>query len=412
MNSSASISRLDSASNPSPYSPEHTPGRVVGLDNHPDLFSAGILEGHHALHARIVGGCDRQPMDQLEAWASRHLNPSDLIVCEASSNSFEIITRLGALGFTAICLESQRVGQIRDSHYNDDRSSAERIARIYLSGLAKVVWVPDERTRTYRELLGAHQSAVVHATRTKNELRAYLTEHNIRLPLGTRLTRTETEAAILDLYDWDETQKLLVSNYCEAVRRAEEQRQALRRAMARLICKDERMLRLMKILGIREVLAFALVATIGDIDRFASPKKLAAFLGVVMRRDKSGTSIDKKRGCGSGRKDMRSLLVQSAQAILNSRKGGSLRNWGWRVFARRGNRNIAIIAVARKLATQVWYELKGKAPAYREAPTLVRMKFTNLLACLDKEEVKQLGFSSKKEYAEVLLQRHAIESSP
>jgi transposase len=411
MNSSASISRPDSASDPSHSSPEHPPGRVVGLDNHPDLFSAGILEGHHALHARIVGGCDRQPIDELEAWATRHLNPSDLIVCEASSNSFEIITRLTALGFTAICLESQRVGQIRDSHYNDDRSSAERIARIYLSGLAKVVWVPDERTRTYRELLGAHQSAVVHATRTKNELRAYLTEHNIRLPKGTRLTRSETETKILESYSWDETQQLLVQGYCEAVRQAEERRLALRRTMARIICEDERMLRLMKILGIREVVAFALVAAIGDVDRFASPKKLAAFLGVVMRRDKSGTSIDKKRGCGSGRKDMRGLLVQSAQAILNSRKGGALREWGWRVFARRGNRNIAIIAVARKLATQAWYELKGKAPAYREASTLLRVKFTNLLSCLEKEEVKQLGFATKKEYAEFLLQTHAVENS-
>lgn len=411
MNSTASISSTDGEISTSPHSPESSPhGRVVGLDNHPDLFSAGILEGHHALHARVVGGCDQQPMDHIEEWALAHLRKSDLIVCEASSNSFEILTRLSKLGFTCVCLESQRVGQIRDSYYNDDRSSAERIARIYLSGMAKVVWVPDERTLIYRELHSAHQRAVSAATRTKNELRGYLTEHAVRLPKGTRLTRPETEELILGLYEWNEVQEILIADYCEAVRRAEERRQALRRTMARLICEDDRMLRLMKILGIREVVAFALVAAIGDIDRFASPKKLAAFLGVVMRRDKSGTSIDKKRGSGGGRKDTRALLVQSAQAILNSRKGGALRDWGWRVLARRGSRNIAIIAVARKLATQVWYELKGRAPSYPEAPALVKRKFTELLSCLDKGEVNQLGYDTKKAYAEVLIQTHAVES--
>lgn len=349
-------------------------------------------------------------MDSFEQWARNHLLGTDLVVCEAGSNSFEVVGRLAELGVTAICLESQRVGQIRDSAFNDDRSSAERIARIYLSGLAKVVWVPDARTRTLRELLGAHQSAVTQATRTKNELRAYLAEHNVRLPKGTRLTRPETEERILGLYEWDGTQRVLVRDYCEAARRAEERRQALRRTMARIICEDERMLRLMKILGIREVNAFALVAAIGDIDRFASPKKLAAFLGVVMRRDKSGTSIDRKRGCGAGRKDTRALLVQAAQAVLNSRKGGALRDWGWRVFARRGSRNIAIVAVARKLATQAWYELKGRAPDYREAPALLRVKFLGVVSSLSKQEVNQLGYPTKKAYAEFLLQTHAVEN--
>ena len=316
------------------------------------------------------------------------------------------------LGYTAICLESQRVGQIRDSSFNDDRSSAERIARIYLSGLAKVVWTPDERTRALRELHGAHQSAVTHATRTKNALRSYLTEHNVRLPKRTRLTRPGTESKILAAYAWSDIQRMLVADYCEAVREAEKRRLALRKEMARVICEDARMLRLMKILGIREVVAFALVAAIGDIDRFASPKKLAAFLGVVMRRDKSGNSIDKKRGCGGGRKDLRALLVQSAQAVLNSRNGGALREWGWRVFARRGSRNIAIIAVARKLATQVWYELKGKAPKHQEPTRLLRTKFTLLLACLSKNEVRVLGYETKRNYAEFLLQTHAVENLP
>jgi len=67
---------------------------------------------------------------------------------------------------------------------------------------------------------------------------------------------------------------------------------------------------------------------------------------------------------------VRALLVQAAKAVLNSRRGGALREWGPKVFARRGSRNIAVVAVvavARKLVVQVWYELKGSVPEHLDA---------------------------------------------
>ena len=70
---------------------------------------------------------------------------------EASGNSFEIASRLHALGYIAIVLESARA-KVRENFCNDDRHSAIKLARVYLSGLAKVVWQPDEATRQLREV--------------------------------------------------------------------------------------------------------------------------------------------------------------------------------------------------------------------------------------------------------------------
>lgn len=389
------------------------PARVVGLDLHPDTFSAAVVEGDRPLGARLVSSRHAVPVPDLEAWAREELRPGDLVVCEAGSNSFEVMSRLGALGHAALCLESRRVGQVKEGGFNDDRSSAEKIARVYLGGLCKVVWEPDARTRAYRELLGAHAGAVRDAVRAGNSLRGYLNEHGVRLPRGVRPSSPRAEPAALAARRWGALEGEVLADLFAEVRHHEGRRRRLRARMCGVVGGDARMLRLMKILGINVVNAFAIVAAVGEVGRFASPKKLCAYLGVAGRREVSGTSVDRKGGCrGAGRKDVRALLVQAAQAVLNSRRGGALREWGWRVFARRGQRNIAVVAVARKLVVAAWYELKGRTPRALDEAGVVRRKIAGLCSQLDREEVLRRGFATKRAFAEHLLARLLATGSP
>jgi hypothetical protein len=48
----------------------------------------------------------------------------------------------GVVGVEAVVLESQRAGQIRTTYCANDRLDAVKLGRIYLSGLAKLVWHP------------------------------------------------------------------------------------------------------------------------------------------------------------------------------------------------------------------------------------------------------------------------------
>ena len=66
--------------------------------------------------------------------------------------------------------------------------SGVKIARIHLSGLSTQVWQPDEKTLERREVFSAYQSVVKKATRHKQQLRAMLNEHCVRLPSGFRLS--------------------------------------------------------------------------------------------------------------------------------------------------------------------------------------------------------------------------------
>ena len=58
---------------------------------------------------------------------------------EAGSNSFEVCSRLHALGLRAVVLESSHVGKHAKSYADNDKMAAVRIALVYLPGNAPCV---------------------------------------------------------------------------------------------------------------------------------------------------------------------------------------------------------------------------------------------------------------------------------
>ena len=152
------------------------------------------------------------------------------------------------------------------------------------------------------------------------------------------------------------------------------------------------MLALMGLLGIGVVNAYALVAIIGDIKRFASHKKLAAYLGLNPGSKDSGKTVRIKKGMGRrGRKDMRTLLVQAAHSVLRKGKATQLGKWGMMLLFRKGHRNIAVGAVARKLSAQVWHLLSGNTPSLLEPSKSRETKLKKLLTIMGKELRMQMN---------------------
>jgi len=117
------------------------------------------------------------------------------------------------------------------------------------------------------------------------------------------------------------------------LRHAEAQRVHWRSLITQDVMADEQLLAIMRLCGVRHIIAFALGALVGDIKRFANPKKLVKYVGLNPAFDDSGQSRWSGGIGGHGRKDLRCLLVQGAQAIL--RLGSSpLSKWGQEDFWR------------------------------------------------------------------------------
>jgi len=376
--------------------------RVIGFDNHPDSFTAAFLIGSDASGAKVVKTQDHLAQQTLETWVQTHTTVADVIVMEASANSFETAEVLHRHGRQVVIMESQQCGKIGDAYCATDRVDAIKLARIYLSGLHRQVWVADATTRMRREVFYAYQQAVKDSTRTRQRLRALLNQYRIRLPKGFKLTAQNAIEKILALRPWGFTQELLLRQHHRALGEAHRRRVELREVMAAELLKEPPLLRLIRLCGLRHITAYALAAFIGDISRFASPKKLVAYIGVNPGVCNSGET----RGGGqlrhNGCAPLRALMVQAAQVILRS-PGAVFAKWGHRLILRRG-RNRATIAVARKLVTAVWYCLQGQFSALEEVPAAVENKLKLLIAALGSLTPKILGSSSPAAYLQGLLE--------
>jgi transposase len=399
MNQTSSKQSTKSSRHPSPTLGEK--GRAVGLDLHPDSFAAAILDGRDPLQARVVHSVTRQPLAALCAWAARHTTPEDVLILEASANSFAIAEQLQALGRRVYILESHRAGQIGKSYLANDKVDAAKIARIYLSGLAIQVWQPDTETRQRRELLSTYQSCVKDSTRAQQHLRSYLNEHALRLPKGFRLCRPEAGPRLATLKDWTPRQKLLLAEMHGSLLAARERRTRLRRMMALEIEETPDFLRLYKLAGLNLVTTYALVAIIGDITRFTHSKKLVSYLGLNPSVVESGNS----QGSGTlhphGRGSLRALLIQASKRLLTT--VNPLQKWGLSVAVRRGQ-NKAAVAVARKLTVAIWHVMQGHWNQTLEETTTLLTKLTKLATDLGVPTLRELGYASKLAFQEQKLE--------
>lgn len=366
--------------------PPPTKGRIVGLDCHPDTFTAAVFRGSTPHDAVKLSNHADMSLKKLLDWAAKEFTKNDLFLMEAGSNSFEIYRRLLDLGLRAVVMESAYVGRYAKKYADNDKMAAARIVQVYLQGNVPCVWIPDTLTCERRELLHAYTKAVADHTAASNALKGYLNQYAVRLSSRQQPEAPKTQAWIEQQRNWTPLQSELLSDHLAHLRVQATRRKSLLRLISQQICAEPLMLRCMKLLGIGQINAFALLAIIGDIRRFENPRKLVAYIGLNPGQLISGNGKFIKIGIGKrGRGDMRHLLIQGAHAVLRMGRETPLGKWGWKLFARKGNRNVAVAAVARKLLVQVWYLLAGHPPEALETDKSLTIKLNKLAVTLGKE---------------------------
>ncbi len=371
--------------------PPPSKGRVIGLDCHPDTYTAAVFRGSTPHDARKLTSRENLCLQSLMEWSAKEFTREDLFLLEAGSNSFEISRRLQALGLRAVVMESCHVGKHAKTYADNDKMAAARIALVYLAGNAPCVWVPDAVTCERRELLHAHQNAVTNHTAASNSLKSYLNQFTIR-PGSRGLHLERTRQWILAQRDWTPLQRELLAGYFTNLDNQAEARERFLLLISREICAEPLMLRCMKLLGIGKINAFALLAVIGEVRRFDRPEKLVAYIGLNPGQRQSGKGKNIRLGVGKrGRGDMRHLLIQGAHAVLRMGRNTTLGKWGWKLFARKGNRNTAVAAVARKLLVQVWHLLSGNPPTALEADKSLSVKLQKLIVVLGRKLRAEIG---------------------
>ena len=255
-------------------------GRIFAIDQHPDVNVVAVVKGltPHDMEVEQIKG--DLSLEQLVAWLQQEATPDDMILVESANGAFELSRRLGRTGLYCCVLESTWVGQQADKFVDNDRIAAIRIARVYLQGNAKAVWQPDQGTIEKRQLLHLHIKAKQARTKAINSLRGFLTGYGIR-PGNKTLSNARNQEWIRKKREWSEREKFTLEDLIADVNYTTIRSREVQRQIAIEVSQNKDMLALMSLLGIGLINAYALIAAIGDIHRFKTPKKLAAYIGLV-----------------------------------------------------------------------------------------------------------------------------------
>jgi len=123
---------------------------------------------------------------------------------------------------------------------------------------------------------------------------------------------------------------------------------------------------LLTVPGIGYVLAYTIASEIGDIERFASPKKLCGYTGLCPGVFQSGNQDRRGSLAKNGPKYLRWALIE---ATIHAAQHPGYRDHYQRTAQRLGRqrgRKIARIEIARKLTEAIWHMLKSNR-AFRPA---------------------------------------------
>jgi transposase len=206
----------------------------------------------------------------------------------------------------------------------------------------------------------ARQGFVEARTATFNRIRGLLSEVGIVLPLKAETVRRHALALLEGLPGWVNT---VIGDLLSEVHHLDERIRDYDRHISTMARDDQRAKQLMRLRGIGETTATALLAMIGNGTDFRNGRQFSAGLGLVPGQYSSGGKMRLGRITKAGDPYLRGLLVLGAPAVLHAAQGktDSVSRWALALVQRRGYWKAAI-AIAAKNARMAWAVLqRGEA---------------------------------------------------
>jgi len=267
------------------------------------------------------------------------------VIFETGPNALWIGELIQELGHEVIACHPRRLRLIAESRNKNDRVDAEFIARLSIADLDLIRPVRQRSRETLDERsITTTRASLVESQKTlRTTLRGIVKPFGVRLSAGKKTALTEAAGASLPPGVRISVDALLEVLHTLALRIRELDKE-VEKLSDRLHTR-----RMMTIPGIGPLISVAYGHTIEDPRRF-SGDDAAAFLGLTpVNRSSAGKILAPKDRGRPGDPYVRSLLIQAAWTLVNSRSDSDLAQWGRKKIEQIGRKK-GPVAVARKLA--------------------------------------------------------------
>jgi transposase len=356
--------------------------RVCGADVHKDLIVATIT-GDDVPTIRENFGTTKAELKRFRNWLV--VNKCEQVAFEATGVYWMPIYDALSKTIDTIVANPLQIKTIPND--KSDSKDSNRIATLCLNGQIKRSRTFTDEDRDLRMMTRARSGYVKTRTQFRNRIHKYLSSSGVKLsstmddifcksgryildglakekpleeilkgiPSGKiRKKKDEIRAALENTLN--DTNRMLLTDALEILDNLESKMEKLSLEVLKKVQQKSKDLAIvMSIPGIGFTSASVILSEIGNYRDFKTPNQLAKWCGLNPGENESA---GKRKKCGitkKGSKHIRVVLVQAAQTISNMKKT-RLSRFFQRLIKKK-ERNVAIIAVARKLICLIYHLL-------------------------------------------------------
>jgi transposase len=329
---------------------------IIGCDYHPGMQQIAWFD-------EPSGGCGELRLEHSQGEAERfyrELKERGVQVrvgIEASGHTRWFERLLAELEMELWIGDPAKIAAQRVRKQKTDREDARLLLQLLREDRFPKLWVPSRENRDLWQLLWHRHRLVQMRTRVKNQLHAIALNEGVQRKsrLWSQAGRAQLESFALAPWTARRRHDLLalldqltpqIAELSQAVEQEAERRPEVQRLMTHP--------------GVGPITALAFVLVLGTPDRFRCGKQVGSYLGLIPCEDSSGGKQRLGHLSKQGNTLLRYLLVEAAQSAVRCDP-----DWRRRFLhlAMRRQRNIAIAAMARKLAVSLyWLWRKAEDP--------------------------------------------------
>src|ERR1700730_5903351 len=321
---------------------------IIGVDYHPNFQQIAFMD-------QETGECGERELNHSDGEAERFYRElkergvSVRVGMEATGHARWFERLLAELGFELWIGDPAEIKTKRVRKQKTDREDARLMLKLLLENRFPRIWVPSPENRDLRQLLWHRHRLVQMRTRIMNQLQAVAMNQGQRWykKLFNALGRTQLEK--LPLGPWASRRR---KELLELLDQLDPKIAELTAAVEQEAQKRPEVLRLMTHPGVGPLTGLAFVLVIGTPERFPCGKQIGSYMGLIPSEDSSAGHQRVGHISKHGNALLRYLLGEAAQAAVRWDS-----DWRRRYvhLAMRRQRNIAKVAMARKLAVRLYW---------------------------------------------------------
>jgi transposase len=287
------------------------------------------------------------------------LGPEVRACLEMMSGAAWVRDRLVAAGWRVEVADARKVKNVAPLACKTDKVDARVLAELCRRDLVPAVWLPSLEERALRERLRRRLHLVRLRSSAKNRIFGLLTQWGLRVSTG-RL-REPDGLELLAARGVPEVWLRSVAEALAVIELLDERIAPLDAELLPLARADRRVALLDTIPGIGPLLGLTIASEIGDVSRFAGPRKLIGYAGLAPKVHQSGQSSRNGDLSKAGSRHLRWAAVEAAQGAWRDT------NPWHRLYVdvkrrKQDKSNPAKTAVARKLLIACWHVLSRNEP--------------------------------------------------